>query len=386
MKKSLFAALLVCAIFSPLSPASAMMAIGGEQYVLPATVTVPDDLYAAGATLIANGNINGDLVAGGGNITINGNISQDAMIAGGNISLLGNIGDDVRMVGGNAVIGKNVKGDILFAGGTLYILKDAVVSGDVALAGGSIVVDGTIKGKTRISADSITVNGSLEGEVEIFSGNQLKFGPAAIVRQSIKHQGFTEAIIEEGGRVGKIDFTKLEDPRKQTRKIDTETVGAIFAGIFGVFFLIKLVAMLVVALLAVNLVGPLTSKLVEESLKDPLVKALRGFAWLVLVPIVLLILLLTIIGAGAAMVAGSVYAVSIAIAKVLAGIILGTWILRLSSKGKAAVDWKPAVLGVITFQILCLIPIIGWLAAFWVSLLALGGVYTFFSDRLKAMK
>jgi hypothetical protein len=86
------------------------------------------------------------------------------------------------------------------------------------------------------------------------------------------------------------------------------------------------------------------------------------------------------------MVIGPVYALSMAMAKVLAGIVLGTWIIRLSSKGKVAIDWKPAVLGVITFEILCLIPVIGWLISAWVFLLALGGLYSYLTQRLKAIK
>lgn len=386
MKKIYLAAVLAVALLSPLSHASAMTIVGGEQFALPATETIADDLYVGGATVIINGNINGDLVGGGGNVTINGSVSQDANIAGGNLSLLGEVGDDVRMGAGNAIIGKNVKGDVLFAGGTLYILKDAVISGDVALAGGSIVIDGTVKGKTRISADSVTINGTLEGAVEIYSGQELKFGPSAIVRQKIKHMGMTEAAVDNGASVASIEYTKLEDPRIQTQAVDTTSIAAMVAGLFGIIFLLKLVTMIVVAVIAVTILNPLTTRLTEESLKEPLTKALRGFAWAILVPIALVILLVTIIGSGVAMVIGSIYMMSLSIAKVLAGIVLGVWIMRLASKGKVAVDWKPAVLGVIALEILCLIPIIGWLVALWVLLLALGGTYTYFSEKLKAMK
>ena len=386
MKKTLFAALLLCSLLSPLSHAQAMTVRGGEQFMLPASEAMNDDLYVGAATLIINGNINGDLIGGGGNVTINGNISEDAIVGGGNLSLLGEVGDDVRMGAGSAVIGKNVKGDVLFAGGTLYILKDAIISGDIALAGGSIVIDGTVKGKSFISADSITINGSLEGEVEIYSGTNLNFGPTATVLQPIKHQGMAEAVVAEGARVGKIDFTKIEDSREQTKNIDSSTVAGIFAGIFGIFFIIQLISLLVVALLAATFMQPLVSRLVDESLSDPMVKLTRGTAWFFLVPLLFIILLVTIIGSGVAMVVAPVYFLSIALAKVLAGIVFGVWIMRLSSKKEVAIDWKPVTLGVIALEILSVIPFIGWLIGSVVFLLALGGLYSYLTQRLKAIK
>ena len=148
--------------------------------------------------------------------------------------------------------------------------------------------------------------------------------------------------------------------------------------------LINLLSMIVVGLLAVKFLKPLTTRLVDESLSEPILKVTRGLGWMFLVPIAFIILMVTVIGSGVAMVIAPVYVLGMVLAKILAGIVLGAWIMRLSSKDKAPLDWKPVVLGVIALEILALIPFIGWLIATWVFLLALGGLYTHLSQRMKA--
>src|SRR5690242_14212209 len=100
MKRPLLLLASFALVLSPLS-ASAMTVAGGDQYELPSGVTVNDDVYAVGGTLIANGNVNGDLVVAGGSVTVNGKVGQDLLMAGGNLTVLGDVGDDVRGAGGN---------------------------------------------------------------------------------------------------------------------------------------------------------------------------------------------------------------------------------------------------------------------------------------------
>ncbi len=382
--RTFFIGLTACALLLPVSSASAMTFGGGEEYILPESENVNDDLYIGAANAVINGQVIGDLMISGGNVTIANRVENDLTAAGGNVTISGEVGDDLRVAGGSVVILKNVGDDLLAAGGTVHILKDVVIGGDLTVAGGLVIIDGTVNGNLKVAGGEISLNGTVNGDVNIIADDVLKIGPGANVSKRIIYEGPREAAVSEAANlVNGITFTKLERNEVRINKERSKIYGATFAGLLGAAWLLQALMFLTAALFAVYGLKKFSGKLVDTAMKAPGKSILHGFGFLILTPIALFILAATVFGIPLAIIGGMSYALMIAIAKIFAGILLGAWIFTFASKEKVVLDWKIALVGVFAIEILTLIPFIGWLAAFLIFCTALGAVYEGVMKRIK---
>jgi hypothetical protein len=212
---------------------------------------------------------------------------------------------------------------------------------------------------------------------------KFSIGPGAVISERVMYTGSKEAEIAEGASVSAgVEFTR----REGVRKFDDENrsrVKGMLAAFAGIAFLVQVLMFMVTALLAVHFLKKFSTKLMDTSMKNVGGNMLRGFGFVVLMPIVIVILSLTVLGIPIASIAMIAYMLMIAVAKVYAGVLLGMWIFKFGSKERVKLDWKVAVIGVLAIEILVLIPFIGWFAVFLIFCTVLGGVYTGAVQRLK---
>jgi phage baseplate assembly protein gpV len=378
MKRTLLALTTLCTlVLLPLS-ASAMTVAGGDQYELPSSVTVNDDVYALGGTLIANGAVNGDLVAAGGNIMVNNRVSQDVLAAGGNLTILGDVGDDVRAVGGSLVIGKEVKGDVVSAAGTFTLLKDAVIDGDLVVAGGDVTINGTVKGYVKVVGGKVTINGTIGDEVDIKAGQTVSFGPNAKAAKAIRYTAPQEAMLDPMAVLQvKPEFTLLERPDRnmQAMGVDKKKAGGWLSGLLLLGFVFRTFALIVATMVLISLMPKAMQDIVTRGIKAPGKVLLDGFVWSVVPPLAGLLLVLTLIGAllGAVVFVG--FGLMVVLAKIVTALVAGAWLFHVFSKNKEiSLDFKTAVIGSLLIMALSLVPIIGWILVLLSYLLAMGGI------------
>lgn len=382
--RTFFIGLTAFALLLPLSSASAMTAQGGEEFILPEDVTVDDDLYIGAGNAVVNGAVNGDLFVAGGNVTVANRVDHDLMAAGGNVTISADVGDDLRVVGGNVSIFKRVGDDLIAGGGTVHILKDAIVEGDLTVGGGLVIVDGVVNGNVQIAGGEVAINGDVNGTVNVVSEDTFKIGPGATIVGRVTHSGYREAEVDQNAQVAQgIEFTKLERPSGKVDREKAKMFGSTLAGFLGVAFIIQILMFMVTALVAVYVFKKFSKKLIDTAMKDVGTNMLRGFGFLILMPIVLIIVAGTVLGLPLAAIGAFTYALMIALAKAYAGVLLGAWIFKLASKERVDLDWKVAVIGVLALEILVLIPFVGWIASFLVFCAVLGAIYTGSAKRLK---
>lgn len=355
---------------------------GGETYLLPQQEVVNDDLYVGGSTISLNGTMNGDVLAGGGTIVLNGAVKQDFTAVGGNITIAGDVGDDVRMGGGNLTLLKNVKGDVVMGGGNVLIGKDAVIDGDLVVGAGSLVVEGTVKGNVLIGGGQVVLNGNVGGFIEV-NAEDLRLGTNAHLAKGLKYTSPTLATMDEGSQVvGGVAYVKSEEHRARPENV----LGALM-GFVAIMFLVKMFALMIAAVIFTQCFKTYSSKLVDHVLNKPGKALGMGAITFFMAPIAMIVLALTVLGAPLACILGFGYGFLLMAAKVYAGVVFGTWLWKLGSKGKARhTDWKAAVVGVFLLSFICLIPIIGWIIAIVVFIGTLGGLYMMTEERLKAMR
>ncbi|MAF25081.1 hypothetical protein CL634_05845, partial [bacterium] len=138
---------------------------------------------------------------------------------------------------------------------------------------------------------------------------------------------------------------------------------------------VALFGMFILGLAFINLVPKHVVKVKEELVKRPWSNILVGLGVAVLTPIVVVLLLITLIGAQLALLILTSYLILLFwLARVYAGIAIGMLLMKNSkSEGAKGLVW-PMVLGLAVYVILGSIPIIGWVAKFLVVLWGIGGL------------
>lgn len=280
----------------------------GDQVNINKDETIWENLYIAGGALNIAGTIKGDLLAAGGNINISGPIQKDAAIAGGTIILTGNVGEDARIAGGNITVTGNIGGDLIVAGGNINISSGVVIGGDLVAAGGNITNLGTVKGKISI-------------------------------------------------------FTQPKGVKVQKSKG--------FLGL-GIWWLISTLMKLAVGLVLYYLLRPGTQEVLKKAISNFGSELLRGFLILVAMPVALVILMFTIVGIPLSIAGFMAYAALMIVSSVFGAIILGGVVAKYGFKKPETLTIWIVLGGIILYQILKLIPFVGWIIVFVFSLTGLG--------------
>ena len=103
-------------------------------------------------------------------------------------------------------------------------------------------------------------------------------------------------------------------------------------------------------------------------------------------PIAILFLFITMLGSHIGLIFGVAYVLVLILSTALAGIILGSLLLKIYKKDtEYANNWFSVIIGVIIISFARLIPIIGWLPGFIFTLIGFGAViklaYKFFASK-----
>lgn len=347
-------------------------------YVLGKDSSIENNLYKAGRNLIVNGEVKGDLIAAGQNINITGKIGKDADLAGQNINFMGEIGEDARFAGATIILGSNVKGDAIIFGAEVHVLANNNLDGDIFIAGGNIVIDGNLNGKTKISGGKVIINGRVAQDATITAEQELVIGSNAVIDGKIEYKSPKEAVIISGAKINKeMSFQKIAGVGKKTEK------SMALLAVFTTFWFVKLLMILIAALILYLLFGKWTKNFVNSAISNFGRETVRGFVFLVVIPVAIIISLITIIGVIPGIFGILIYAFSIILASILASIVLGSFIYKYLSEAKEyIVDWKTILLGVVIMQLIQLIPFIGWIISFVVFLACLGNLYYFAYQRV----
>ncbi|MHB8831371.1 MAG: bactofilin family protein [Patescibacteria group bacterium] len=361
-------------------PALAAEFKSGQMVNISAADKINGDLYAAANDVSIDNNLPGDAFLAGSIIRVSGSVGQSLMAAGSMVNVMGPVGHALRVAGSQVTIGSTVEGDVMAAGGMVYILPSAVIKGDLYLASGSAIIEGKVMGNIKATGGEVALRGEVGKDVYVESEG-LALGPQAKLDGKLTYKAPKEATMADGSKVaGGVDFKKVEKSERGQIKAEKREIN-------WQWILVWFLGMLAISLVAAYLGNYFFKQRVADITNNVLNNFAKqmgwGFVWLVVVPIACLILLVTIIGIPFSIFACLVYALAITLAKVLAGIILGSWLWKLITKkgangnGKGwPVDWKVILLGIVLISLLSLIPIIGWVIVFIFFLAALGGIMT----------
>jgi hypothetical protein len=351
----------------PLFLASSVLAQNNRQtmVVLPPGETVNKDYFAAGNSVTLSGTVNGDAYVAGGNVVVEGTINGDLLVAGGTVNVRGRVANNVRAAGGQVIISGDIGRNVSTAGGSTTITDAARIGGSLAAAGGSLEVFAPIAKDLNLAAGQATLGNTVGGDVMAQVG-QLTLTPKADVSGNLTYISNTPAQIQSGAKVNGT-ITQNRPPQQQVQPNQIAKTLATFALVVKLMYL---VSYLIVGLLLIRFF-PLFIGSVADNINRRFWPSLGwGLLILILTPIIIFFLFITVLGIPLALILLAVFWILIFLSKIFVSLVIGQRILGWFGRRD---NWGWALfLGVIVYLILTLIPILGGLITFIVTLLGLG--------------
>lgn len=324
--------------------------------------------YLAGTDITVVAPLVGDLLAAGGTVTANAPIGGDAMLAGGTVSVEKPVAGDVRAFGATVTVDAPVGGDLILAGNTITASSSAK---DTRIAGASVHLTGS-NGDVIIYGSDVTLAGTFRGSVTVEASDRITVADGTLIAGALRYNAPQEITLPATTTaMGGVQYIGSSSFLPSTEEAHTFAIAGA-----TVLFIVHLLAVLILAGLLAGLFPHFTEHVAERTLADRsprrfVLLALLGFAILVATPVLILILILSFVGIGVALILAALYGLFLLLAYIYAGILAGAALSRALMK-RYVITWKEAVLGMLVLYLIGVIPYFGMIIKF-ILMMAAGG-------------
>lgn len=339
----------------------------GETSITPEGGRIDDDLYIFGETVSVKGAVYGDVYGAGSNMYLAGSTSGDFVAAGGNVHVGGSVSDDLRVAGGTVVIDGFVGDDAVIAGGDVSF-PNGQVTGDLTVAGGTIRLIGDVGRNLTIRGGDVVIDGLVGGNVHIIA-EKITLGSNANIRGSLTYKSPAMATMQPGSAVqGKVDF--IETKGKDGKRTQA------FAALFTVFALLKLATLIVGSLILAVFLKRYANAIAHHVHTNPALEIFRGFAVMVILPILSVLLFFTVIGIPFGIIGLLSFVILIIMGCLLAPIAIAGFLEGRHTTGKwHAITKRSVVFGAFLYWLIGIIPVIGFFVQMALAFAALGATF-----------
>lgn len=256
--------------------------------------------FYSGLNVDVRDDVSGDIYVSGQSITISGNVTGDVIAAGQTINITGDVDGNLRLAGQDVTISGEVSRSGTIFASTIDLTDTGSFGDDLVGAAGDIDIAGAIGRDVEVGVGDLTIDGTVGGNVTYNSANEADISDGAV-------SGTIEQIVPEPN----------EEP----------TAGEKFVGwLLGLLY--ALVALSLITLAAGWLLPRLLHRVTNQLIPRPWKALLVGFVAFIAVPLVLLLLLATVIGAPLALTALLVWLTLVLATFVFSAYYLGRLIFR----------------------------------------------------------
>ena len=341
---------------------------------LVATSSLSGNAYLAGVSVVSTSALSGDLSAISGSLVSAAPVSGDALLLAGTIDSRARVGGDLRAIGGSIAVEGPVAGDFVALG---YSVNDlGRVGGNVLVVAANTTMANGASGPVTIYGNNISLSGDFSHDVNIVAIGQVALAASTTIAGALSYQAPEPAIIPESAVIrGGVRYTNASYlPDAGTSKI------LAFMSI-GFFLFIRITGALVLAGLLAGLFPRLAEAVTERAsvarVSRVLLTVLLGFAVFVVTPVLSLILALTFVGIGLALVLFISYFFILLLSLAYAGILLGGLFARRYLK-REIVLWHDGVLGMLLLSLIAFVPYVGVFIALALATFSAGALLLIF--------
>jgi len=336
----------------------------------------PGNAYASGISVVVASPIAGDFSVLGGEVISAAPVGGDALLLAGSVAIRALVGGDVRIIGGNISIERPIAGDLVAAG--LSVRDAAPVGGNVFITALNVTLSGGASGPVMVYGNTVALAGTFASDVTIIASGHISLAPGTVIRGALSYQApevadVPPSVVISGGT--------LYHPVSYLPNVGTSRVLAFASA--GLFILVRILGALILAGLLTGLFPALSYAVVARTrrgrVRQTLLTALLGFSFIAATPVLLVVLALTFVGMGIALLGALLYALILLLSLVYAGILLGGLLARWYT-GRDVVLWHDGMLGMLILSIISLIPIVGLPIVFLLAAFVVGTLLLIFFD------
>lgn len=361
-----------------LIPASALAARGPASFSagrsLIAASSSPGNAYLAGISVVSTAPVSGDLSAIGGSVVTAAPVWGDGLLFGGSIGSRASVAGDLKAAGGSVTIEGPVAGDLVAFG---YVVQDTGrVGGSVFIIALNTTLSGGAAGPVTVYGNNISLSGDFAGNVTIIAIGRVTLAPNTMIRGALSYEAPESAVIPSSATIlGGVTYTNA------SYLPDAGTSRMLALVSIGFFLFARILGALILAGLLAGLFPRLSEAVVGRAyarrLRNILLTMLLGFGILVATPVLILLLALTFVGFGLALLLCILYALLVLLALLYAGILLGGVFARRFMK-RDTVLWHDGMLGMLALSLIALVPFAGLIVALALSLFSAGALLLIF--------
>ncbi|MDP2651792.1 MAG: hypothetical protein Q8O94_01515 [bacterium] len=342
---------------------------------LLAASSSPGNAYAAGISVVVTAPVVGDFSAVGGSIVIAAPVAGDELLLAGSINSRASVNGDLRAVGGSITIEKPIKGDLVAFG--LSVNDIGRGSGSVFIAALNATIAGGASGPVTVYGNNVSLAGDFAGNVDVVASGSLTLAPSTTIHGTLSYEAPEIAEIPSSATIGNIVYTNI------SYLPDAGTSRTLAFMSVGFFLLVRILGALLLAGLLAGLFPKFAEVMTERAYtarpRSILLTMLLGFAILVATPILLIMLLLTFVGIGLALLTLILYLLVVLLALLYAGILLGSILVRRYLR-RTTVLWHDGVFGMLAFSLVALLPYVGLFIVLLLTVFSAGELLLVFFD------
>jgi hypothetical protein len=369
MRHTFFILLVLCLIPASSYAAPATASFSASRALLFASSS-PGNAYVGGISVVVTAPVGGDLSVFGGSVIAAAPIVGDGLLLAGSIRSRARVGGDLRAMGGSIVIEEPVSGDLFALGLTVH--DSGRAEGSVFIAAANTTLTDGAGGPVTIYGNNISLAGNFAGNITIVASGRVALSASTTVAGKLVYEAPEEALIPASATIrGGVTYTNAS----YLPDVGTSRILSFIS--IGFFLFVRVLGALILAGLLAGLFSRFAETLTERTVamrpSRIFLTVLLGFAVFVVTPILALLLALTFVGIGVALLSLIVYALIVFLSLLYAGILLGSLLAR-RFVHRDTVLWHDGVLGMLVLSLVTLIPYAGLPIAFFFTAFAAGSL------------
>jgi len=334
----------------------------------------PGNAYSAGLSVVRTANVLGDLSVFGGSVVTAAPVSGDELLVAGSIRSRARVGGDLRAVGGSISVEDPVNGDLAAFG---YSVNDSGrVGGNIFIIAANTTLSNGASGPVTIYGNNISLSGDFANNVNIVAIGRVALAASTTIAGKLSYQSPELAVIPQSAVIiGGVEYTNAS----YLPDAGTSRILAVIS--IGFFLFVRILGALILTGLLAGLFPRLAEAVTDRAYtarpSKILLTILLGFAVFVVTPVLFLILALTFVGIGLALLLFIAYSFIVFLSLAYAGILLGSLFSR-RYMNRETVLWHDGVFGMLALSLIALVPYVGVLIVLLLTMFTSGALLLIF--------
>ncbi len=336
--------------------------------------TIDDTLLAVGQTVSIDGDVNGDLLAFARVVTIHGHVAGDVITAGETVEVQGNVGGSIYAAGRGVTIKQMRVGRNLYTAGRDIAVESGVqIAGNATAAGDTMNLDGKVGIDLTTAGNSLVMRGEVTRNVNAFGQSITLLAPASVGGNLVAHVRAADNLqIAPGATVrGNVD-------KQISKGARPTTISRYLTISFYTWQLVRIGAAFLAGLLLLWMFAGLRTATVADAGAGVKAGAI-GLVTAIALPVVAFIACITVVGIPLGILSAILWLLGLYFAKIVVAQMIGR---RLFASPHGVPHYAATLLAGLVIVIVAInLPWIGWLIGLALTLLGLGMIVTYVSER-----